>query len=342
MDTSRPLLLLKLCYSLVAVTLVTTSILAAETVVLDLATHVWMDAIAQPRARRRIAVLNFDFSNVSSPGFYNSIPGVSRGVSDILVDRLVKDGTYALIERSRIDAVLREQNLGTTGRLDPSTAAEVGKILGVDAVIIGAVTRMDAQSRNSGGSFGIRLPFGLAIESTDIDAYVQLNARLVDTSSGEILAVAQGTGNVSQSDTNLSGYGFGGRVGGGSSTSNEEKLVFLATEKAIEQVATELVGAASKLGGQSAVAASIVVADVSGNQIVLNQGDRAGLRVGMRLVIERVGKEIKDPVSGQVLRRSTQPVAQVQIVEVDARSSVARMISGGQIRVGDLAKALSK
>lgn len=333
-------LLLKFCRHLVAVALVASAAVAIETLTWSLPTQVGQEAIAQPRARRRVAVLDFDFSNVSSPGFYNSVPGLSRGVSDILVDRLVKDGTYALIERSRIDTVLREQNLGASGRLDAGTAAEIGKILGVDAVIIGAVTRMDAQSRNSGGSFGIRLPFGLAIESTDIDAYVQLNARIVDTSSGEILGVAQGSGNVSQSDTNLSGYGFGGRVGGGSSTSNAEKLVFLATEKAIDQVASELVAAAGKLRGSAKTAANILVADVSGNQVILNQGERSGLRVGMRLTIERVGKEVKDPVSGQVLRRSTQPIAQVQIIEVDDRSSAARIISGSQIRVGDLARSL--
>ncbi len=302
-----------------------------------------LSAQSQPQTRRRIAVLDFDFSNVSSPSFFSNYPGASKGVSDILINRLVKDGTYSLIERSRIDTVLREQNLGTSGRLDASTAAQIGKILGVDAVIIGSVTRMDAQSRNSGGSFGIRLPFGLSVDSTDVDAYVQLNARLVSTSTGEILSVAEGTGNVSQSDTNLSGYGFGGRANAGSSTSNAEKLVFLATEQAVSKIATELTASAPRLAAIAPTTSVVnaLVADVTGGIVVINKGSNDGFRVGMRIAIERIGREIRDPATGRVLRRTTQPVGQAQLIEVDSRSSVARVLSGAKIGVGDLAKPLN-
>jgi curli biogenesis system outer membrane secretion channel CsgG len=72
-------------------------------------------------------------------------------VSDLLVDRLVKDGTFSVIERSRLDAILAEQNLGLSGRLDANTAAQVGRILGVDAVILGSVTQFDVSVRRSGG-----------------------------------------------------------------------------------------------------------------------------------------------------------------------------------------------
>lgn len=162
--------------------------------------------LAQNQAKRRIAVLDFDFSNVSSPSVLSAFPNVSKGVSDILVNRLVKDGTYTLIERSRIDAVLNEQNLGASGRIDPSTAAQIGKILGVDAVIIGSVTRLDLQTRQSGGSF----LFGIGGNSTDVDAYAQINIRMVSTSTAEILAVAEGTGNISQSDSRVTVLGIGG------------------------------------------------------------------------------------------------------------------------------------
>jgi curli biogenesis system outer membrane secretion channel CsgG len=302
-----------------------------------------LPAQAQPQSRRRIAVLDFDFSNVSSPSFFSTFPGASKGVSDILINRLVKDGTYSLIERSRIDAVLREQNLGASGRLDASSAAQIGKILGVDAVIIGSVTRMDAQARNSGGSFGIRLPFGLSVDTTDLDAYVQLNARLVSTSTGEILSVAEGAGNVSQSDTNLSGFGFGGAASGGSRTSNAEKLVFLATQQAIDKISGELTAAAPRLAviAPTNTAANALVADVSGGTVVINKGSNDGLRVGMRMAIERIGREVRDPATGQVLRRTTQPVGQVQLIDVDSRSSVGKIVSGAKIGVGDLAKPLN-
>jgi hypothetical protein len=46
---------------------------------------------------------------------------------------------YMIVERSRVDQVLKEQGLGLTGAIDQSTAAEIGKILGVQGLIVGSV-----------------------------------------------------------------------------------------------------------------------------------------------------------------------------------------------------------
>ena len=46
-----------------------------------------------------------------------------------------------------------------------------------------------------------------------------------------------------------------------------------------------------------------LVAAVDGGQLILNVGAKAGVKVGDQLNVERVTKEIKDPATGQVLRR---------------------------------------
>ncbi|MCA1903739.1 MAG: hypothetical protein LDL47_02740 [Cyanobacteria bacterium KgW148] len=56
--------------------------------------------------------------------------------------------------------------------------------------------------------------------------------------------------------------------------------------------------------------------------------------------IERLGKEIKDPATGEVLRRITQPIGQIQITEVNPKFSLGRVISGTKFNVGDVAKPL--
>jgi curli biogenesis system outer membrane secretion channel CsgG len=294
----------------------------------------------QPTSRPRIAVLDFDFSSLSNP---YSIPNASRGVSDVLVDRLVKDGTFSVIERSRLEAILAEQNLGLSGRLDASTAAQVGRILGVDAVIIGSVTQFDVSVRRSGGGAPVLTPFGsfpLAVgaESVDADANVQLNVRMVSTSTAEILTVAEGRGNISQSDSTVTVAGFGG----GSATSNEEKLLVLATQQAVEQVAGQLAGSAGRLAAQprSLPTVDALVADVYGNQVILNKGSRDGYQVGLILSVERVVREVTDPATGAVLRKLTEPAGQIQLTEVDDGSSVGRILSGAGFTVGDVAKPL--
>lgn len=279
----------------------------------------------------RIAVLDFDFSSVSNPNLLSILQGGSKGVSDILVNRLVKDGNFSVIERSQIDAILREQNFGDSGRVDAGTAAQIGKILGVEAVIIGSVTQFDLQQRRSGGGF-----LGLGAASTDTDAYVKLNIRVVNTTTSEILFVAEGNGNDSQSDTQVRVGSFGG----GSVTVNESKLLTKATEKAIDQVVTELNNKSADLASlpKSLPSVTATVADATGNTVILNKGKSDGYRVGMKLSIERVTKQVKDPTTGKVIRNVTQPIGIIELVEVDGTSSVGKIIGGGKFKVGDIAK----
>ncbi|NJK71883.1 MAG: penicillin-binding protein activator LpoB, partial [Synechococcaceae cyanobacterium SM2_3_60] len=281
----------------------------------------------QPADKPRVAVLDFDFSSLS---MQFSIPNASRGVSEILVDRLVNGGEYSVIERSRLDAILREQNLGMSERVDASTAAQVGRILGVDAVIIGSVTQFDVSVRESGGGAPVFIPFGsfpigVGASSRDADANVQVNARLVDTNTGEILATAEGRGNVSQSDSTVTVAGFGG----GAATSNEEKLLVMASQQAVDELAAQLNDQASRLAALPAAlpTTNAVVADVFGNQVILNKGSQDGYQVGMNFAIERVVRDVLDPQTGAVLRQITEPAGQIQLTEVDGGSSVGRITS---------------
>lgn len=51
-----------------------------------------------------------------------------------------RTNVFELVERSRLQDVLREQRLGQAGLVDDSQAAQVGKLLGVDAVLAGTLT----------------------------------------------------------------------------------------------------------------------------------------------------------------------------------------------------------
>ncbi len=288
--------------------------------------------LAQTTAKPRIAVLDFDYSSVSDPRWLSYFTGGSRGVSDILVNKLVQSGSYSVIERSRIDAILQEQNLGASGRIDATTAAQIGKILGVDAIILGSITQFDLQERRSGGG----LFFGIGASTEDTDAYVKLNVRMVNTTTAEIISVAEGNGNASQSDSSVSVLG----LGGGSSTSNEGRLLTMATEKAIDEVLRSLNADSAKIAALPKALPNVnaLVAAVLGNQVVLNKGTTDGYRPGMRVSIERIAQAIKDPATGKVIRQITQPIGLVELVEVDAQSSVGRIVSGSQFKVGDLAK----
>lgn len=69
--------------------------------------------------------------------------GASRDLGEIILDKMItvlwNQERFKVMERAALNQVLAEQSLGQTGILDATTAAEIGKGIGVDAIIIGSV-----------------------------------------------------------------------------------------------------------------------------------------------------------------------------------------------------------
>ncbi len=288
---------------------------------------------------KRIAVLDLDFANVSKTGTYLGLygqNGPSKGVSNLLTNELVKDGTYVLIERSKVEAILAEQNLGQSDRLEPSTAAQIGRLLGVDAVLMGSITQFNMEDQGNDVSIG-RI-FGLGGKQKKQIANVQISTRLVGTATGEILSAAEGSGRADKSGGGGSIFGISASTGGDSS----DRLLGEAAKQAVDQVVAQLVTVAPKLAALPEVlpTAEPVIADVTGQEVILNKGGKDGFRPGMVLSVERVIKEVKDPETGKLLRRQTQSIGRLQLTEVDAQSSVGTILNGQGFEVGDRAKAV--
>ncbi len=302
-----------------------------------LATIVGAGALAQERSR--VAVLDFEFASIQR--WWEGDWDVGGGIADMLVDELVNDGTYSVIERTRLDAILAEQNFSNSDRADPLSAAAIGRILGVDAIVIGSVTQfgMERDGRSVGG-LG-RLTRGLVnrVGQQRGKAAVQLTARMVNTDSAEILVSGEGEGRSDRSGLLLAAGG-GTPLGWASlsmtSSNYRETILGEATEAAVEQLSEQLVrsSSADRITAR-VVPVSGLVADVDGSTLVLNVGSSVGLKVGDTLRVLRVTRTITDPATGAVLREITQELGQVRIDDVDAGSSLGTVITGSGVQVGD-------
>ena len=86
--------------------------------------------------RMSVAVLPFENNSSNS------------GLGDIILDKMItalfNKGRFKVIERTQLEKVLEEQKLGASGLIDASTAAEFGRGLGVDAIIVGSVASAGA------------------------------------------------------------------------------------------------------------------------------------------------------------------------------------------------------
>ena len=103
---------------------------------------------------------------------------------------LVKDGTYSVIERSALDRILREQNFSNSDRANPTSAARIGKLLGVDAIIVGSITQFGNETKQTGlgGAAATGQLRRRRLLAQEEKAVVGLTARIVDIDTGEILA----------------------------------------------------------------------------------------------------------------------------------------------------------
>ncbi|HEV8385508.1 MAG TPA: CsgG/HfaB family protein [Candidatus Acidoferrales bacterium] len=317
-----------------------------------LADTAWaQETAAKPARKKRVAVFDFEYGTVRSgvAALFGTDVDVGKGIGDLIVKRLVQDGTYSVIERKAMDKILAEQNFSTSDRANPASAAKIGKILGLDAIIIGSITQFGGENKNTsvggaGGGFG---RFGIGgFSKKSSKAIVTVDARIVDIDTAEILAVADGKGESKRESTSLLGGGGGwsgwGAGGVDMSTSGfESTIIGEAVKGAVDQLSQGLIAGNGKLQVRTVIVEGLVAA-VEGDTIVLNVGVKTGIKVGDQLSVERVTREIKDPATGQVIRRMTNKLGVVQVTEVDDVSSVCKVVSGAAFKVGDMAKTVTQ
>jgi curli biogenesis system outer membrane secretion channel CsgG len=297
--------------------------------------------------KKRVAVMNFDYATVSTyvSQIFGSNQDIGKGIADMLVDRLVNDGTYSVIERKELDKIIAEQNFSNSDRADPASAAKIARILGVDAIIIGSITQFgndNSTTKVGGGALGgVTGRFGIGGASkSKSTAVVQITARMIDTSTAEILASAPGKGESSRGGVGLLGAGGSayGAGGGGldmKSSGFQNTILGEATNKAVTEVAQGLIAKAASLPTVT-VEINGLVADASPDgTLVLNIGSRNGLKVGDTLSVKRKVREVRDPDSGKVLRSIEDAVGTVVITEVEATSAVGKFSGPGTPKVKD-------
>ena len=304
-----------------------------------------------PKRRPRIAVLDFDYGTVqtASAAVFGTNVDVGKGIVDLLVTGLVKDGTYSVIERKARDKILAEQNFSNSDRADPTSAAKIGKLLGVDAIVEGSITEFGNETKktNIGGGGGNWHGFGVGgIGHSNSKANVAITARIINIDTGEILVAADGTGQSARSSTSMLGgggnwHGFGGGNADFGSSDFQQTIIGEAVKKAVDQITTELVANAPRVATH-VVTIDGLVAAVDGGQIVLNVGKKSGVNVGDQLQVVRVTKEIKDPATGQVIRRLTSTIGIVKATDVDDSSAVCTVVSGSGFQTGDAVKSVSQ
>ncbi|MDQ5856672.1 MAG: hypothetical protein M3542_00120 [Acidobacteriota bacterium] len=286
-------------------------------------------AAADSSTKPRVAVLEFK-NKVQGYGWSGYKAG--QAAQDMFVTELVRKGNYRVMEREQLDEILQEKNLTLSGDVDPKTAVKIGKMIGVEYLIAGAVTEMGVADRNANvpSLFG-RMP-SVNVRSQKLDAAI--DARAFSTSTGEI--VWADTARESTSDSSVYVHGAGGGVDDRGKLDRilRPVVVRLADSLGQKKLSTSGLGGA---GDASGVAGKIAKAD--GGAIYVNVGAEAGIKEGDEFDVFRVAEQIKDPDTGEVLGANEVKVGRIKIIAVRGpRLSSAMTVSGSGFKPGDVLK----
>jgi curli biogenesis system outer membrane secretion channel CsgG len=146
-------------------------------------------------------------------------------LSGMLANELAAIGAFTVVERSNLESVMREQDLGASGRVRPDTAAQIGQLTGAQYIVLGTVTAYSEETARSGGGINLR-GVNIGGRSTNIgvggsrtQAYIAVDLRVVDATTGELAHVRTVEGRTS--DTGVSLRASRGWIGG--NLAHEEK-----------------------------------------------------------------------------------------------------------------------
>lgn len=220
---------------------------------------------------------------------------LGNNLSIMLESALFDTGRFVLVEREKLADVIAEQDLANSGRTAPAKkVAQSGLIRPCKYLATGAITVVEEDQSGSAGGFAIG---GVAIGGGKSKSQITIIAKLIDTTTSEIVAKKSITGKAGKvalgigiSGT-IGGHGFGTAMGGFAKTPLAE-----AAQDCINQAALFFAQTMETLPFEGSV---IKVTD--GGEVLVNRGSEFGVAVGQQFVMQESGELITDPDTGAIL-----------------------------------------
>ena len=157
----------------------------------------------------------FDKPRLSVRAFDNktdeNVPAAA--ITEMMTTELFEVGLFNLVEREKLSYVADEIALGQSGLVDPSTAPELGRVMGAQYSMTGAITVYHYNA--SGGVVAVR---GLAGGAASKTAYVTLDLRIIDNTTSEVVYARAETGQATRAAQAGAAWFKGAAIGGFSGT----------------------------------------------------------------------------------------------------------------------------
>ncbi len=279
--------------------------------------------------KKRIAVITFEDKSDQSVSWGTHFRDAGDGMADMLTTALVESGRYVVLERSEIDRILQEQDLGVAGIVTPETAAQVGRTLGAEILVFGAVTEFGYKSKTTGGRFG-----GVSVGKKSSEATVAVDVRLVNATTTLIVAAknVRETEKKSGFDVQVEDMGFEDL------SQFDETLAGKATRKAINKTVELIDEHSPSIPWQG----KVILAQ--NESVYINAGAVGGVQVGDRFQVIRPGEPLVDPDTGLELGTVETTVGEIQVVDNqvgNGKAAQCQSILGAAFQRGDIIRPIN-
>ncbi len=220
-------------------------------------------ATAAPSNGPRMAILDFKaapgcWAGWRFGGWGNNMDTISDQLRDLFTTEIVtvSHKRLRLIERERLQDIRNELQFQQSGEVDTSTVLKVGKLLGVQFVMTGKVTRFAYKESGIKTGWGVGALVGRMTGDSlagDVAGSVnvhkasftgRLDIRLIDIQTGEILGAWSDDGKVADHAVQIAGTG--------TEMSYDEELVNKVFEPVVQRITPKLVNAALQAYGDGA------------------------------------------------------------------------------------------
>jgi curli biogenesis system outer membrane secretion channel CsgG len=261
--------------------------------------------------KRRISVIKFEDKTTFGRG------RLGDAASDILTTELSRSGGFILVSRADTRDILEEQAFGRSETVNPSTAAAAGKILGLNAIVTGSISQFGVKTLGSDFLVG-KQKLQQATATVDI--------RVVDAETGQVLFADSGTGVYETKTTEV--LGLGQQAG------YDETIGGNALRAAIAQFIDNLLDQMTKIEWTGRIAA------IQDADVIINAGQKTGLKIGDRLAGYTLGREVIDPATGLSMGRA-RGVKRGTLEVTDyfgEDGAVATIVDGAGFATGDIVR----
>lgn len=294
-------------------------------VILMLAAMLLPMGLGYAQLKKRVAVFTFEDKTDHSWHWWDG-RGPGDGMADMLTTSLVKSGKYTVIERQEVNALIDEQKLGQSGLVTPQSAAEMGKLLGVELAVVGAVTEFGHSKKDVGGK--LSSGFGLGVKTQK--ATVAIDVRLINTTTGEILAADNIRKEESKGGLSVATPDFRFK----DQSQFDNSLVGKATRACVEEIMEKIESQMESLPWEGKVIL------VKGTTIFIKPGSNAGVKVGDSFAVYSLGESLIDPDTGLELGSMEEKIGTIEVTKLVSGGKAAQAVSkmGSGFKKGDVVR----